>query len=66
MSTNLAIDEKLLDEALKLSGYKTKKNTVNEALKEFIQRRKQKNILSLFGKIEINASYDYKRERKAR
>ncbi|BCB95874.1 hypothetical protein JZK55_07960 [Dissulfurispira thermophila] len=50
MPTNLAIDEKLLNEALKVSGHKTKKNTVNEALKEFIQRRKQKDILSLFGK----------------
>lgn len=66
MPTNLAIDEKLLNEALKISGHKTKKNTVNEALKEFIQRRKQKDILSLFGKIEMNPSYDYKRNRRDR
>lgn len=66
MPTNLAIDEKLLNEALKVSGHKTKKNTVNEALKEFIQRRKQKDILSLFGKIEMNSSYDYKRDRRDR
>ena len=42
MPTNLAIDENLLSEALKVGGFKTKKNTVNEALKEFIRRRKQK------------------------
>lgn len=66
MPTNLAIDEKLLNEALKVSGHKTKKNTVNEALKEFIQRRKQKDILSLFGKIEMIPSYDYKRDRRYR
>lgn len=66
MPTNLAIDEKLLEEALKVSGHKTKKNTVNEALKEFIQRRKQKDILSLFGKIEMKESYYYKRERRYR
>lgn len=66
MPTNLAIDEKLLNEALKVSGHKTKKNTVNEALKEFIQRRKQKDIVSLFGKIEMNPSYDYKRDRRDR
>lgn len=66
MPTNLAIDEKLLNEALKVGGHKTKKNTVNEALKEFIQRRKQKDILSLFGKIEMNPSYDYKRDRRDR
>ncbi len=66
MPTNLAIDEKLLEEALKVSGHKTKKNTVNEALKEFIQRRKQKDILELFGKIEMKKSYDYKHERRDR
>jgi hypothetical protein len=66
MPTNLAIDEKLLEEALKVSGLKTKKNTVNEALKEFIQRRKQKDIISLFGKIEMDKSYDYKSERLRR
>jgi len=64
--TNLAIDEKLLEEALKVGGYKTKKTAVNEALKEFIQRRKQKDILSVFGKIEMKTSYDYKLERKKR
>lgn len=66
MPTNLAIDEKLLEEALKLGGKKTKKNTVNEALKEYIMKRKQKEILSLFGKVDMEPSYDYKRERKAR
>lgn len=66
MPTNLAIDERLLNEALKVGGHKTKKNTVNEALKEFIQRRKQKNILSMFGKIEMKPFYDYKKERKRR
>ena len=66
MPTNLAIDEKLLNEALKVGGHKTKKNTVNEALREFIQRRKQKDILSLFGKIEMKPSYDYKRDRRDR
>ena len=66
MPTNLAIDDNLLNEALKIGGCKTKKNTVNEALKEFIMRRKQKDILSLFGKIEMEKSYDYKKARKAR
>ncbi len=66
MPTNLAIDDKLLEEALKVSGLKTKKSAVNEALKEFIQKRKQKDILALFGKIEMEESYDYKRARRAR
>ena len=66
MPTNLAIDDKLLNEAQKIGRHKTKKNTVNEALKEYIMKRKQKNILSLFGKVDIEPSYDYKKERKAR
>lgn len=66
MPTNLAIDEKLLQEAQRIGGHKTKKNTVNEALKEYIMKRKQKGILPLFGKVDIEPSYDYKQERKRR
>jgi len=66
MPTNLAIDEKLLEEALKIGGHKTKKNTVNEALKEYIMKRRQKDMLSVFGKIDFEPSYDYKKERKVR
>jgi Arc/MetJ family transcription regulator len=42
MPTNLALDEKLLKSAMKLSDFKTKRETVNLALKEFIERRRQK------------------------
>ncbi|HGG58850.1 MAG TPA: type II toxin-antitoxin system VapB family antitoxin [Gammaproteobacteria bacterium] len=64
MATNLAIDDKLLQEALKISGLKTKKDTVNHALKEFIDRRKQLEILSLFGKLDPDPDYDYKKARE--
>lgn len=60
MATNLAIDDKLLTEAQKISGLKTKKDTVNTALKEFILKRKQEEILPLFGTIEYDEDYDYK------
>lgn len=66
MATNLAIDQKLLEEAQRLGGKKTKKDTVNEALIEYIQRRKQKKIISLFGQVEYEHDYDYKREREVR
>jgi hypothetical protein len=59
-ATNLAIDDRLLNEARKVGGHKTKKATVTEALTEYIQRRKQQKILGLFGKISIDAAYDYK------
>jgi hypothetical protein len=64
MATNLAIDEKLLDEALKVGRFKSKKETVNTALLEFIQKRKQKEIVNFFGKIDFIDGYDYKKLRK--
>jgi len=66
MPTNLAIDDRLLEEAQKIGRHRTKKETVNAALEEYIERRKQQEILALFGKIDYAPSYDYKRERKAK
>lgn len=63
MATNLAIDDKLLREALEVSGLKTKKDTVNLALKEFVYRHKQLEILSIFGKMDPDPDYDYKKGR---
>ncbi|MCL1809235.1 MAG: type II toxin-antitoxin system VapB family antitoxin [Clostridiales bacterium] len=64
MATNLSIDTRLLDEALAAGGLKTKKDTVNMALDEFIKRRKAAEILSMFGKVEYDAGYDYKEARQ--
>ncbi len=64
MATNLAIDQELLAEALAIGKMKTKKATVNEALREFVQRRKQLEILDLFGTIDFDPDYDYKAERQ--
>ena len=63
MATNLAIDDKLLIEAQSIGGHKTKKATVTEALNEYIQRRKQLRITSLFGKVDYDPDYDYKATR---
>ena len=63
MATNLAIDPDLLDEALRVSGEKTKKAAVTKALEEFIARRRQKKLLKLFGEFEWNPDFDYKNER---
>ena len=59
----LAIDPDLLDEALRVSGEKTKRAAVTKALTEFIARRKQKRILELFERFEWNPDFDYKSER---
>jgi len=61
MATNLALDDQLLEEALKIGNLKTKKDTVTTALKEFIMRRKQLKFLELAGTFDIE--YDYKKER---
>jgi len=64
MPTNLAIDDELLIEAQQVGQHRTKKDTVNEALREYIQRRRQAKVVDLFGKIEIESSYDYKKQRR--
>lgn len=64
MPTNLAIDDDLLSEAQKVGGQRTKKDTVNEALREYIQRRRQTKVLDLFGKIEFDPAYDHKKQRR--
>lgn len=66
MATNLSIDTELLEEALKVGGLKTKKDTVNLALEEFIKTRKTSDILSLFGDIEYDEDYDYKKGRHSK
>jgi len=63
MSTNLAIDPELLQKALEVSGLRTKKDTVNLALKELINRHKQLEIIDLFGKMDPDPDYDYKKGR---
>ncbi|MBN1960190.1 MAG: type II toxin-antitoxin system VapB family antitoxin [Deltaproteobacteria bacterium] len=64
MATNLAIDDGLLKEAQKIGGHRTKKATVTEALQEYISRRRQVKIKDLFGSIDFDSEYNYKKQRK--
>ena len=66
MATNLAIDDSLIIEAQKLGGLPTKKATVSQALIEYIQRRRQLELLDLFGTVEYGKDYDYKVQRKVK
>lgn len=52
MATNLQIDPQLLERALQVGGKRTKRETVNEALTEYIQHREQLKILDLFGTVD--------------
>ncbi len=64
MATNLQIEDNLIQEALLLGGHRTKRAVVEEALREYVQRRKQIKILELFGTIEYDQEYDYKQQRQ--
>jgi Arc/MetJ family transcription regulator len=63
MATNLALDDRLIMQALKVGHHKTKRETVTAALKEYIAHKKQLNILKLFGSVDFDKDYDYKRAR---
>ncbi len=65
MPTNLAIDDSLLEMAKSIGKHKTKRAVVTEALQEYIQRRQQFEITKLFGKIDYDNEYDYKKQRNA-
>ena len=64
MPTNLAIDDRLILEAQKLGRHRTKRETVTVALDEYIQRLKQQQVVGLFGTIDYDPDYDYKRARR--
>lgn len=66
MATNLSIDPRLIDQALAVSGEKTKKAAVTRALEEFVARRRQKRLLDLMGQLEWDPAFDYKAERSRR
>ena len=64
MATNLAIDDRLIEQARKSGKHKTKKEAVTTALREYIQRHRQRRILEAFGTFDFDPSYDYKAERR--
>jgi Arc/MetJ family transcription regulator len=66
MATNLNIDNRLLTKAQKMGGLRTKRETVNHALREYIQRREQLKIFELAGKIDYDPGYDYKKQRRVK
>jgi hypothetical protein len=60
------IDENLLEEAHRLSGHSARQETLDEALREYVQRRKRLAIPKSFGSFDFDEQYDYKRERGSR
>jgi Arc/MetJ family transcription regulator len=66
MPSNLAINDDLLEEARRVGKHRTKRETVEAALREYVLRRRRKQVLEIFGTIDFDDSWDYKRERERR
>lgn len=64
MPTNLALDDELIEQARSLGNHRTKKDAVTAALDEYVRRRKQQEVVRLFGSIPYEPDYNYKRERR--
>ena len=63
MATNLALDDRLIEEVRSIGKHKTKKEAVTAALQEYVHRRKQMGIFKLAGTIDYDPAYDYKSRR---
>lgn len=66
VATNLDLDPDLVNEALAVGGRRTKKEAVTEALREYIARRRQARVTGLFGTVDYDPKYDYKKQRRRR
>ncbi len=66
MPTNLAIDDRLLEEAVRIGGLRTKRETVNRALEEFVRARKRRRALGKLATIDFDPRWDYKADRRRR
>ena len=64
MATNLALDDALIEKAKRLGRHGSKREAVNRALFEYVARLKQKRVLDLFGTLEWDDTYEYKKERR--
>ncbi len=63
VATNLQVDDRLIVRAVKLGRHKTKKEAVTQALVEYINHLQQQKILSMFGIVDYDPKYDYKKQR---
>ena len=66
LRTNIVLDDELVAEALRLTGARTKKEVVHEALRELVRLRRPRSLMDLRGKVRLARGYDYKKARSGR
>ena len=66
MSTNLALDDQLIEAAVRVGGHRSKREAVTAALQEYVLYRQQLDVLGLAGQLDRDPDYDYKAERRRR
>lgn len=63
MATNLQLDDTLIEAAVRLGAHRTKKEAVTKALESYVGHLQRMQVLELFGAVEFDPDYDYKRQR---
>ena len=66
MRTNVVLDDDLLKEALALTGARTKKDVIHQALRELVRVRRKKNLMDLAGRLRFHDGFDHKTLRETR
>ena len=66
MATILQIDDALLAAAQQAGGFKTKRETVHQALADYVRRRGQVRIRALFGKVDLHPGFVPRKLREKR
>ncbi len=64
MRTNVILDDDIINEALQLTGIKTKREVIHQALLILIKTKKKKKLSDLKGKISFSKGYDHKKLRE--
>ncbi len=64
MRTNIVLDDALVEEAMRLSGAKTKQEVVNQALQAWVARHRQRALRELVGQDLFDPDYDVREVRR--
>jgi Arc/MetJ family transcription regulator len=60
MRTNVVLDDELVREAFELTGLRTKRELIHEALEELVRARRRRNLADLAGKVRLRDDFDHK------